>query len=130
MRIWLSWLQEIFELSHDGTYTTAESITRYETGEFAVMNLAAAKYDPEKQINILAVGHNEKTQLYQIQLARDKSKKIFFMLWYLEFQGYFVGSVANGVINGAKNGMAFSKLIFDVTLLKSVQTDYRYPCQR
>ena len=32
--------------------------------------------------------------------------------------------MANGVIKGAKNGMAFSKLIFDVTALKSVQTDY------
>ncbi len=64
--------QEIFELCHDGRATRAESVTRRDTGEFAVMNLAGTRYDQERQAVVVAVGHDEKTQLYELQLTTDK----------------------------------------------------------
>ena len=53
---------EVLELGHDGTKTTAESVARHETKGYAVMNMAAGKYDREDRTNILAVGHDENCQ--------------------------------------------------------------------
>ena len=44
---------------------------RFSTREFAVMNCASSSHDSKSQKTIIAVGHNEKTQLYSCQLARE-----------------------------------------------------------
>ena len=44
---------------------------RFNTREFAVMNCASSSHDSKSQKTIIAVGHNEKTQLYSCQLARE-----------------------------------------------------------
>ena len=49
-------------------------MNRFETDTFAVMNLASAKYQSDSLSVVLAVGQNEKTQLYKLQMARDKSQ--------------------------------------------------------
>jgi len=61
---------EVLELGHDGTKTTAESVARHETKGYAVMNMAAGKYDREDRTNILAVGHDENCQVYQVRMLR------------------------------------------------------------
>ena len=63
--------QEIFEISHNGEKCVTESVKRFSTREFAVMNCASSSHDSKSQKTIIAVGHNEKTQLYSCQLARE-----------------------------------------------------------
>jgi hypothetical protein len=63
--------QEIFEISHNGDHCVAESVCRYQTGDFAVMNLCATAFDPSTQKTILAAGHNEKCQTYELKLALE-----------------------------------------------------------
>ncbi len=64
---------EVLELGHDGRNTTAASVTRADTGEFAVMNAAAAQYDAEAQRLVVAAGHDAHCQLYQLQMTTDKT---------------------------------------------------------
>ena len=63
--------QEIFEITHNGDHCVAESVCRYQTGDFAVMNLCATAFDPTTQKTILAAGHNEKCQTYELKLALE-----------------------------------------------------------
>ena len=53
---------EVLELGHDGTRTTAESVSRHETIGYAVMNMAAGKYDKDDRSSMIAVGHDESCQ--------------------------------------------------------------------
>lgn len=64
--------QEIFELSHNGRNTEAESVCRHETGEFAVMNLSTGRYKEAEQSNVVAVGQDDKCQIFKVQMARQK----------------------------------------------------------
>jgi len=59
---------------HDGRSTRAESVTRFDTGGFAVMCLAVSKYNESDQTATLAVGHNGECQLYKLQMTTDKRK--------------------------------------------------------
>ena len=96
----------------------AESVKRYDTGEFAVMNCAASAYHPQSQTSVIAVGHNEKCQLYRCQLARE----------LLEDPGE---KKTNGVIHrrGSTNSSPQedlkTRLTFQVSHGKAVQTDFR-----
>lgn len=56
-------LQEIFELSHDGTQFIAEEVTRHETGPSVVMNCAS--YNNGKKTWIVA-GQESHCQLYNV----------------------------------------------------------------
>ena len=69
--ILIAFLQEIFEISHNGDHCIAESVKRFSTDEFAVMNCAPSAYNATHQKTIIAVGLNEKCQLYSCQLARE-----------------------------------------------------------
>ena len=63
-----NFFQEIFEISHNGEHCIADSVCRYQTGDFAVMTLSATAFDPSTQQTIIAAGHNEKCQTYQLRL--------------------------------------------------------------
>ena len=80
-------LQEIFEISHNGDHCVAESVKRFSTDEFAVMNCAPSAYNATHQKTIIAVGLNEKCQLYSCQLARElvspSDQGISFSRWSL-----------------------------------------------
>ena len=69
----------MFELSHNGKQTRAESVLLYETEDAAVMNMAVGSYDPATQKALVAAGLNEKCQVYEMQMTRTrrKSGKIF-----------------------------------------------------
>ena len=95
----------------------AESVKRHDTGEFAVMNCAASAYHAQSQTSVIAVGHNEKCQLYRCQLARE----------VLEDQGE---TEPNGVINRRVGTNATPKdlktrLTFQICHGKAVQTDFK-----
>lgn len=50
-------------------------MTRFDTGDFAVMNMAVANYEAESsQTNYLAVGHEQSCQIYKLTMAREKGK--------------------------------------------------------
>jgi len=63
---------EIFELSHNGTHCVAETVNLHKTGDFSVMNFSATFFDPVRQQVVMAVGHDEKTQTYALQLVRER----------------------------------------------------------
>lgn len=90
------------------------------------MNMTAGKYDSDKQVNTVAVGHDSKCQIYQLRLARDRSRFKTGSLRVNNSSILFVQisePVANGGTPHAKtNG---PRLVFDVTALKSVQTDFK-----
>ena len=46
-------MQEIFEIGHNGSQCTAESLVYHQTGEFSCMNASASRYDPMKQRTIV-----------------------------------------------------------------------------
>jgi hypothetical protein len=95
---------EVLELGHDGKRTTAESVTRFETGAYAVMNQSAAKFSTQSAL--VAVGHDEHCQVYRVQMARkNKGAK-----------------GANG--EPRQNGMQ-SPIGFDFYPVKKIQTDYK-----
>ena len=71
---------EIFELSHNGKGTVAESVTFFDTGIHAIMNIASAQYDPQSQTAIVACGQNENCQLYRLQLGTTRKSSIMGML--------------------------------------------------
>lgn len=56
-------MQEIFELSHNGTHFVAEEVTRHETGPSVVMNCAS--YNNSKKTWIVA-GQESHCQLYNV----------------------------------------------------------------
>eukprot|EP00094_Tigriopus_californicus_P005968 TCALIF_05750-PA protein Name:"Similar to Preb Prolactin regulatory element-binding protein (Mus musculus)" AED:0.03 eAED:0.03 QI:109/1/1/1/0.6/0.66/6/232/402 len=103
-------IYEIFELSHNGRNTEAESVCRHETGEFAVMNLTTGRYKEADQSNVVAVGQDDKCQTFRVQMTRQKI------------------SQPNGATkqNGPQSSVQ-TRLIFKVTALKSVQTDFNMP---
>lgn len=128
--------QEIFSLSHNGKHTVAESMNRFETGEFAVMNLASAQYQSDSLSVVLAVGQNENTQLYKLQMARDKSQgesEPRMPFPSETFISYFSSSSVDPVNNGgpprkgshASNEGPSQKIIFNVKPMKNVQTDFK-----
>ena len=49
-----SLFQEIFEISHNGENCTTESVKRFSTREFAVMNCASGSHDTKSQKTIIA----------------------------------------------------------------------------
>ena len=78
--------QEIFELSHDGRQTKADSVTRFDTEDCAVMNLAVAGYEKEAaQTNYVAVGQNGKCQVYKLTMAREKGRTHIFVQYYITY---------------------------------------------
>ena len=109
-------LQEIFEISHNGDHCVAESVKRFDTGEFAVMNCATSAYQAQSQTSVIAVGHNEKCQLYRCQLARE----------ILEDQG---DTKTNGVVHRKSANSSprdvKTRLTFQVSPGKTVQTDFK-----
>lgn len=106
---------EIFELSHDGRQTKAESVTRYESGDFACMNMCVAGYEQKApQTNYVAVGHNDKCQIYKLNMKREKVAQ----------SASGNGDVKNSSRNG---GVTPTKLVFNVTPMKSIQTDFNLP---
>ena len=108
--------QEIFEISHNGEHCMAESVKKFNTGEFAVMNCAASAFDPQTQTSVIAVGHNEKCQLYKCQLVRE----------ILDDQNE---TRTNGVIHRKTSSNAHkdlkTKLSFQICPGKAVQTDFK-----
>lgn len=56
-------LQEIFELSHNGTHFIAEEVTRHETGPSVVMNCASHRSDNKTWI---VAGQESHCQLYNV----------------------------------------------------------------
>jgi prolactin regulatory element-binding protein len=112
---------EIFEISHNGEGCTTESVKRFSTREFAVMNCASGSHDTKSQKTIIAVGHNEKCQLYSCQLARE----LLSSPEETEVTG------RNGVTNrnstNGPTGHLESRLTFHIEPLNSVQTDFNTP---
>ncbi len=92
-------LQEVFELGHSGLATTAQSVTRHDTGEFAVMNLTASSFQPEQQRLSLAVGHNHNCQLYQLQLTTDKTSEWRRGLKDILFSFYMKARIPSSTLN-------------------------------
>jgi len=109
---------EIFEISHNGEHCIAESVKKFSTGDFSVMNSATSTHDPSSQTTIIAAGHNEKCQLYNCQLARE-----------IVSNSDTGAPRENGVINrkASNKSESESKITFQVTPLKSVQTDFNTP---
>ena len=92
----------------------AESVKKFNTGEFAVMNCAASAFDAKSQTTTIAAGHNEKCQLYTCQLAREIIEE---------------ENKTNGVINRKSSPSPKdlnSRLTFQVRPGKAVQTDFKY----
>jgi hypothetical protein len=106
----------------------AESVKRFSTGEFAVMNCASASHDPNSQTTLIAVGHNEKCQVYSCQLARelvtDESDQPQNNDQLRQRQ-----TASNGGITRqrqtASNGGGQTRFTFQISPLKSVQTDFK-----
>ena len=90
----------------------AESVKKFNTGEFAVMNCAASAFDAQSQTTTIAAGHNEKCQLYTCQLAREIIEE----------------ERTNGVINRRRPSAKDIKtrLTFQVCPGKAIQTDFKY----
>jgi len=111
---------EIFEISHNGENCVTESVCKFSTREFAVMNCASSIHDTKNQKTIIAVGHNEICQLYSCQLATELITK--------DKEG---DRGKNGLTNRnfttARNGQLESRLTFRIEALNSVQTDYNMP---
>ncbi|QQP58084.1 Prolactin regulatory elementbinding proteinlike, partial [Caligus rogercresseyi] len=63
---------EIFEISHDGEKCIADSISRFDTEDFAIMNASAGSFDPVAQKTLLAVGRNEFSQIYELHLSSER----------------------------------------------------------
>lgn len=98
---------EIFEIGHNGEHCVAEPVTRYETGGYAIMNISASAFDVSKQRTVIAVGHNEKTQLYTLELAQECLPK--------------------DKANKTNNNFDSTRLVFKVSPGKNVQTDFNIP---
>ncbi len=99
-------------------HCVAESVKRYETGEYAIMNCSASLHDSNSQTTIIALGHNEKTQLYKCQLVRE----------IVSANNEGDQQRSNGVINRKASSPQKSqecRLTFDITPFKSVQTDFK-----
>ena len=64
-------LQEIFEICHNGAHCVADSVCRHDTGDFAVMTLSSTTFDASSQRTVIAAGHNEKCQVYELKLDLD-----------------------------------------------------------
>eukprot|EP00095_Tigriopus_kingsejongensis_P010901 maker-scaffold348_size200312-snap-gene-0.31 protein:Tk10901 transcript:maker-scaffold348_size200312-snap-gene-0.31-mRNA-1 annotation:"GA21593" len=100
----------IFELSHDGERTRAESVTWHDTCQFAAMNLAVSRYHEEDQSTLIAVGQDANCQVFKLQMTRSPEKS------------------PNGTM--VKNGIKPEhqpRIVFRVKALKSVQTDFNLP---
>lgn len=69
----MTFQQEIFEISHDGTHFVAEKVTRCETGNNVVMN-SATFYDQGKKTWLVS-GQEGVCQLYNIQTKIMNCKK-------------------------------------------------------
>ncbi len=112
--------QEVFELGHSGRATVATSVTRYDTGDSAVMNFGVGRYDGDgAQTLTLAVGDNDRCQLYKMQLTTDKDKD--------KADSANQAAAANGDVNqnGGILSSSLPNLVFDVTKLAGVQTDFK-----
>ena len=103
---------EIFEIRHNGQHCVAESVKRFSTGEFAVMNCSAGSH--KNQSTTIAVGHNERTQLYKCQLVREIVPD--------QHAGANNGEVVNRKAKAKKE--SDSRLTFEIISSKSVQTDF------
>jgi len=113
---------EIFEISHNGENCTTESVKRFSTREFAVMNCASGSHDTKSQKTIIAVGHNENCQLYSCQLARE----LLGSTEDTEVAGNN-GVTNRNSTNAKKTGQLESRLTFHIEPLNSVQTDFNTP---
>jgi len=98
---------EVLELGHDGTRTTAESVSRHETIGYAVMNMAAGKYDKDDRSSMIAVGHDESCQVYQVRMVRKNKTK--------------------GPADPGGNHSGPSPLGFEFSPVTKTQTDYNIP---
>lgn len=116
---------EIFEISHNGEKCVTESVKRFSTREFAVMNCASSSHDSKSQKTIIAVGHNEKCQLYSCQLTRelitpqDKESG--------DHSGKNGVTHRNQTASRQSNGQLESRLTFHIEALNSVQSDFNTP---
>ena len=122
-------MQEIFEISHNGSHCVAESVNFHKTGDFSVMNLGSSSFDPIKQQTLIAVGQNEKTQTYALQLVRER--KISVSVDDDNEDGLRrrrqSSSNGNDAEFAPQAGITnTSSLVFNVRPLKAVQTDYKY----
>jgi len=63
---------EILELSHNGSHSVAQTVNLHRTGDFSVMNFSSTWFDPQRQQCLVAVGHDEKTQVLSLQLVRER----------------------------------------------------------
>ena len=87
------------------------------------MNCASSSHDSKSQKTIIAVGHNEKCQLYSCQLARelitpqDKESG--------DHSGKNGVTHRNQTTPRQSNGQLESRLTFHIEALNSVQTDFK-----
>ena len=107
------------------------------------MNASASKFDPKTQKTIIAVGHNEKCQTYALQLVRERKPS-----QSTEDDDTTMNDVTGGAevsvprrrrlssirglfrnhsVEEGEDIFSDCRLIFKVTPLKSVQTDFNMP---
>ena len=138
---------EIFEIGYNGTSCIADSLIHYKTGDLSCMNASATTFDPITQKSIIAIGHNEKCHTYALQLARerrpsesnegedtanDSSGKKDSSAARQRHTRNSGGLIRNNSVEEGGDVNNDRRLVFKVTPLKSVQTDFnmREPYQK
>ncbi|CAB4061250.1 PREB [Lepeophtheirus salmonis] len=120
---------EILEISHDGQKCIADSICRFDTETFAIMNATASAFDPVAQKTLIAVGKNGHSQIYELLLSSNHSKANAESEEGEEDNNggsLRKRSTANGGIPRQKKE-EFLPLTFKVVPLQSFQTDFSLP---
>lgn len=113
--------QEVFEISHDGHYFTAEEVLRHETGPNVVMNCAVHSIENR---TYLVSGQESHCQLYKVEMAvfeKNIKKEVY------------ENSILKNRKEEKKKNEDFSKsfkslpkvLTFKIRPLESIQTDFR-----
>ena len=124
-------MKEIFELSHNGNNFIAEKITRYETGDNAIMN--SAVYNNGKRILYVA-GQESHCQLYNIQVKLvQENGEIQKNSTHQNTDGLrqrkkieILDGKTNQSFKNENNHKSTKKLQFLIKPSDSIQTDFRY----
>jgi len=144
------------ELSHNGSHSTAQTVNLHRTGDFSVMNFGATRFDPQKQQCLMVVGQNGKSQVLSLQLVRERQISVSLPEGDEDNGDADPAAAAAGGSNVRKRRKSSSSaaaataqtkangkpdaefapkagitnttsLIFNVRVLKSIQTDFGKP---
>jgi len=110
---------EVFQISSNGENVIGESVTRHFTGEFSVYSMAVrpAGNNNEPLKVLVAAGHGEFCQVYQLSLQRERREST-------QEAGEGLRHRGNGRASGAGVQEQSRRLVFKAEPLKKVQTDF------